>query len=205
MSAPPGRRRPPLRRPASGALAAPVTAIGTARARRYRLTVPLRKLRLSRLNSFTRCYLARSLAAAQSEQAGSGGPAVAASRQARDAGAMDGAPMNSALAARLAEICGADDGISDPQQLRTYECDGLTSPGAAPAWSCCPGRPSRWRRSSGPAPSATFRSSPGQRHRPYKQRRAAAGRRRPDRHVHHAVRYRDRPGEPPGDRGAGVS
>ena len=41
--------------------------------------------------------------------------------------------MNSALAARLAEICGADNVISDPQQLRTYECDGLT------AHRCSPG------------------------------------------------------------------
>ncbi|MFZ0044589.1 MAG: FAD-linked oxidase C-terminal domain-containing protein [Streptosporangiaceae bacterium] len=45
---------------------------------------------------------------------------------------MDGAPMNSALAARLAEICGADNVISDPQQLRTYECDGLTSHRCSP-------------------------------------------------------------------------
>ena len=40
--------------------------------------------------------------------------------------------MNSALAARLAEICGADNVISDPQQLRTYECDGLTSHRCSP-------------------------------------------------------------------------
>ncbi len=55
-------------------------------------------------------------------------PAVAASRLGRDAGGMD-----SALAGRLAQICGADSVITDPQQLRTYECDGLT------AHRCSPG------------------------------------------------------------------
>jgi len=46
---------------------------------------------------------------------------------------MDNALGISALAARLAEICGADGVITDPQQLRTYECDGLT------AHRCSPG------------------------------------------------------------------
>ena len=41
--------------------------------------------------------------------------------------------MDGALAARLAGICGADNVITDPQQLRTYECDGLT------AHRCSPG------------------------------------------------------------------
>jgi glycolate oxidase len=41
--------------------------------------------------------------------------------------------MDSTLVARLAEICGADGVITDPQQLRTYECDGLT------AHRCSPG------------------------------------------------------------------
>src|SRR5580698_9669783 len=55
-------------------------------------------------------------------------PAVTATAVARDAGRMD-----STLTARLAEICGAENVISDPQQLRTYECDGLT------AHRCSPG------------------------------------------------------------------
>ena len=41
--------------------------------------------------------------------------------------------MDSAFAARLAQICGADGVVTDPQQLRTYECDGLT------AHRCSPG------------------------------------------------------------------
>src|SRR5260370_22971507 len=41
--------------------------------------------------------------------------------------------MDSGLAARLAGICGSDNVITDPQQLRTYECDGLT------AHRCSPG------------------------------------------------------------------
>jgi len=46
--------------------------------------------------------------------------------------------MNAALAARLAEICGADNVISDPQQLRTYECDGLTSHRCSPGLAVLP-------------------------------------------------------------------
>src|SRR5215470_16033444 len=41
--------------------------------------------------------------------------------------------MDSAIAASLTQICGADNVITDPQQLRTYECDGLT------AHRCSPG------------------------------------------------------------------
>src|SRR5690348_7432216 len=41
--------------------------------------------------------------------------------------------MESAVAADLTQICGADNVITDPQQLRTYECDGLT------AHRCSPG------------------------------------------------------------------
>jgi glycolate oxidase len=41
--------------------------------------------------------------------------------------------MDSAVAASLAQICGTDNVITDPQQLRTYECDGLT------AHRCSPG------------------------------------------------------------------
>ncbi len=39
-----------------------------------------------------------------------------------NAGAVD-----AAFAAMMTEICGADNVITDPQQLRTYECDGLTA------------------------------------------------------------------------------
>jgi glycolate oxidase len=41
--------------------------------------------------------------------------------------------MDSAVAAAMAKICGAESVITDPQQLRTYECDGLT------AHRCSPG------------------------------------------------------------------
>ena len=34
--------------------------------------------------------------------------------------------IDAALTARLTEICGAGGVITDPQELRTYECDGLT-------------------------------------------------------------------------------
>jgi glycolate oxidase len=40
--------------------------------------------------------------------------------------------MMSALAAKLAQICGAGNVITDPQELRTYECDGLTSHRCSP-------------------------------------------------------------------------
>jgi glycolate oxidase len=41
--------------------------------------------------------------------------------------------MDGALISRLGQICGSDNVISDPLQLRTYECDGLT------AHRCSPG------------------------------------------------------------------
>jgi glycolate oxidase len=54
--------------------------------------------------------------------------------QAAGAGpAPGGTGLESALTARLAEICGPGDVITEPQQLRTYECDGLT------AHRCSPG------------------------------------------------------------------
>jgi glycolate oxidase len=46
---------------------------------------------------------------------------------------MDSPLMDRALGASLTQICGADSVITDPQQLRTYECDGLT------AHRCSPG------------------------------------------------------------------
>src|SRR5262245_33704612 len=38
-----------------------------------------------------------------------------------------------ALATAMREICGASDVLTDPLELRTYECDGLTSHAAVPA------------------------------------------------------------------------
>ena len=38
-----------------------------------------------------------------------------------------------ALVPRMTEICGPGGVVSDPAELRTYECDGLTSHRAAPA------------------------------------------------------------------------
>src|SRR5579862_2570144 len=49
------------------------------------------------------------------------------------AGPAPTAVIDAALAARLTEICGAGGVITDPQELRTYECDGLT------AHRCSPG------------------------------------------------------------------
>ena len=41
--------------------------------------------------------------------------------------------MNKALIPRMTEICGPDGVVSDPAELRTYECDGLTSHRVTPA------------------------------------------------------------------------
>jgi len=43
------------------------------------------------------------------------------------------------LAARLARICGPGKVISDPLELRTYECDGLTAHRCSPALAVLPG------------------------------------------------------------------
>ena len=47
--------------------------------------------------------------------------------------------MDSELAIRLAQICGPDSVITDPQQLRTYECDGLTAHRCSPGLVVLPG------------------------------------------------------------------
>ncbi|MBV9095496.1 MAG: FAD-binding protein [Streptosporangiaceae bacterium] len=44
-----------------------------------------------------------------------------------------------ALAARMQEICGAGNVVTDPLELRTYECDGLTSHRCVPALVVLPG------------------------------------------------------------------
>src|SRR5262249_31441110 len=46
---------------------------------------------------------------------------------------MDAAPLPDALVARFAAIVGDRNCISQPEQLRTYECDGLTSFRARPS------------------------------------------------------------------------
>ena len=108
--------------------------------------------------------------------------------------------MDSTLTARLAEICGAENVISDPQQLRTYECDGLTahrcSPGlvvlprsaeqvAAIVRECAAGRIPFVARGSGTGLSGGA---------------LPRGRRRADRHLQDAQHHRDRRGQPPRDR-----
>jgi glycolate oxidase len=44
-----------------------------------------------------------------------------------------------ALTSRMREICGAPNVLTDPMELRTYECDGLTSHRATPALVVLPG------------------------------------------------------------------
>jgi glycolate oxidase len=44
----------------------------------------------------------------------------------------DAGVKHTALAARMADICGPGNVITDPQQLRTYECDGLTAHRSTP-------------------------------------------------------------------------
>src|SRR5207237_6533402 len=44
-----------------------------------------------------------------------------------------------ALVPRMREICGAGNVITDPLELRTYECDGLTSHRCVPALVVLPG------------------------------------------------------------------
>src|SRR5260370_5756163 len=44
-----------------------------------------------------------------------------------------------ALVPRMRDICGAGNVITDPLELRTYECDGLTSHRSVPALAVLPG------------------------------------------------------------------
>src|SRR2546429_9874938 len=44
-----------------------------------------------------------------------------------------------ALVPRMRDICGAGNVITDPLELRTYECDGLTSHRCVPALVVLPG------------------------------------------------------------------
>ena len=56
-----------------------------------------------------------------------------AARDAGGAGRRADPEAAAALAPRLREIAGPDNVLSDPRQLRTYECDGLTSHRSVPA------------------------------------------------------------------------
>ena len=70
--------------------------------------------------------------------------------------------MHTALPARMADICGSGNVITDPQQLKTYECDGLTAHRSTPGLVVlpCPS-PLTWSpRSYASAPPASFRLSP---------------------------------------------
>ena len=46
----------------------------------------------------------------------------------------------SSLIPRMTRICGAGSVVTDPLELRTYECDGLTSHRATPALVVLPNR-----------------------------------------------------------------
>src|SRR5262249_58248970 len=65
------------------------------------------------------------------------GPGVAAGPPRGHPGGNDAAPrgetMIKQLIPRMTEICGPDGVITDPAELRTYECDGLTSHRVTPA------------------------------------------------------------------------
>src|SRR5215469_17789321 len=56
----------------------------------------------------------------------------------REATGMD-QPGTAMLVPRMAQICGPDNVITDPQQLRTYECDGLTAHRCSPGLVVLPG------------------------------------------------------------------
>ena len=96
-----------------------------------------------------------------------------------------------ALAPRLREICGAGHVITDPLELRTYECDGLTSHRCVPALAVLPATCGRGgfggRRVRGGRGAVR---GPRQRHGAVR-RRAAAFRWRADRDVPDAFGHRD--------------
>ena len=64
-----------------------------------------------------------------------------------------------ALAGQMMAICGAANVITDPLELRTYECDGLTSHRSVPALVVLPGAASEVRSSSGSLCPGCVRSS----------------------------------------------
>ena len=117
------------------------------------------------------------------------------------------AAVDLALAASLAPamraICGAADVLTDPLQLRTYECDGLTSHRTVPALVVLP------ETAEEVAAVVRLCASAGvpcrgarQRHRAVR-RRASARFRRADRVVAHAPDPGGRPGGAAGGRRAG--
>ena len=111
-------------------------------------------------------------------------------------------PARRALAPAMRAICGAANVLTDPLELRTYECDGLTSHRATPALVVLP--------ESADQVAAVVRAcaragrdlrGARQRHRPVRRRRPER-RGRADRHVADAPHPRDRPDRPAGDRRA---
>jgi glycolate oxidase len=75
------------------------------------------------------------------------------------------------LVPAMVEICGPDGVVTDPLDLRTYECDGLTSHRAAPGLVVLP-RDSGAGRRGGPRVRGGqgSRSWPAARHRPVRRR-----------------------------------
>ena len=56
------------------------------------------------------------------------------------------APLPKEVVARFAAAIGEGYTICKPEQLRTYESDGLASFRVTPGWWCCPPPPRRWWR-----------------------------------------------------------
>ena len=110
-----------------------------------------------------------------------------------------------ALVPRMTEICGPDGVVTDPAELRTYECDGLTSHRAAPGARRAAARPRSRSRRWSPSVRRGGRAVRGPRHRapacPAARCRRTDG--RADRDLPDAPHHRDRPGQPAGDRRAG--
>jgi len=57
---------------------------------------------------------------------------VTADRTAPASASSDLTVVDAGFSAMMTEICGADSVITDPQELRTYECDGLTAHRSTP-------------------------------------------------------------------------
>jgi len=112
--------------------------------------------------------------------------------------------MIETLIPRMVEICGSSGVVSDPLELRTYECDGLTSHRAAPALAVLPETPNRSRPWCRPARRPRSRSWPADPAPAFPAARCR-GRRRADRHVEDAPDHRGRPHQPAGHRGTGAS
>src|SRR5262249_31287658 len=66
------------------------------------------------------------------------GPASRSQRGHRPSAREGGRQVLRKLIPRMTEICGPDGVVSDPAELRTYECDGLTSHRVTPALAVLP-------------------------------------------------------------------